>query len=128
MLDLFFGDIYAVLTTVFVLVMLAFIIIVFIKRRSIEKWGRLILVFVLAGTIISALSAARDAFMMENALFALTSAQALICSVTGGLIYLIGLVSIFVRKQSFRRISFQLISVLFIIQVITIEASRITLI
>lgn len=127
MFNLFFGDLFSALTTVFVLGMLVFATISFLKRYRIEKWGRRILVFILVGTAISGLSAMRDAYMTNSALFSVSSIQSEICSLAGGLIFLIGLAAIFIRNQKFRKMSFHLISVFFIVQVITIEASRIAL-
>lgn len=128
MFNLFFGNLSAALTTVAVLIMLALIAVSFIKQKGIDKWGRRILIIVLVGTAISGLSATRDAFMTENAMFAVNSFQSIVCSVAGGLIFLTGIVAIFVKNQTYRKFSFQLISALLIIQVITIEASRIALI
>jgi hypothetical protein len=124
MFNLYFGSVISILTTVFILALLAFIAVSILQRHKISRWGRLILIFILAGTAVSAFSATRDAFMLENALFAPMSIQSLICSIAGGLIFLTGLVSIFVKKQSFRRFSFHLISLLFLAQVISVEFSR----
>ena len=127
MLILYFGSVISILTTVFIFALLTLVAVSIIKRKKISRWGRLILIFILTGTAVSAFSATRDAYMMENSLFAPMSIQSLICSIAGGLIFLTGLVSIFVKKQSFRRFSFHLISLLFLAQVISIEATRVIL-
>jgi hypothetical protein len=124
MLTLFFGDLFSILTTLLVLGLLVFIALTIKNRGTITKWGRLILIFILAGTAVSAFSATRDAYMMEGALFSASSIQSTICSVAGGAIFLTGLISIFVRKQTFRRAVFHLISAFFVVQVLTIEISR----
>jgi hypothetical protein len=110
MFNLYFGSGISILTTVFILALLAFIAVSILQRHKISRWGRLILIFILAGTAVSAFSATRDAFMLENALFAPMSIQSLICSIAGGLIFLTGLVCIFVKRASFRIFSFHLIS------------------
>lgn len=125
MFNMFFGNIFALLTTVLVLILLAFISLTLVRRDEIKKWGRLILIIILAGTAVSGLCATRDAYMTESALFSINSMQSVVCSIAGGLIFLAGVISIFIKNQKFRKISFSLISILFIIQVITIEASRI---
>lgn len=127
MFALYFSDLFAVLTTALILAMFALIAVSLSRHRAIDKWGRLILVFILVGTAISAFSATRDAYMGENALFAANGAQSLVCSIAGGLIYLAGLASLLVRKQAFRKASFCVISALFLVQVITIEASRVAM-
>ena len=125
MIYLFFGDLFSVLTTLFVFGMLAFIILSMLHRHRIEEWGRRILAFIMVGTAVSAFSAMRDGFMAESAVFSASGIQAIVCSILGGLIFLTGIIALFIRNQGFRKFGFQMISVLFLIQVITIEASRI---
>ena len=125
MLKLFFCDLFSVLTTVFILGMVVFIALASMQRHKIKKWGRLILIFILVGTAISGLSAMRDAYMTEDALFSVNSMQSTVCSIIGGLIFLTGFVSIFIRNQKYKKVGFHLVSILFIIQVITIEATRV---
>ncbi|MEL4106343.1 hypothetical protein AAFA46_05805 [Oscillospiraceae bacterium WX1] len=127
MLGLYFGSVVSVITTVLVLAVLAFIVVSVVLGEEKTKWGRRILLLVLAGTALSALSATRDAFMMENALIAPESLQSLVCAVAGGIIYLIGIVSVFIRNQKFRRAGFLIISALLIVQVLTVEITRIAL-
>jgi len=127
MFNLFFGNIFALLTTVLVLILLAFIGLTLVRRNQIKKWGWLILIIILAGTAVSALCAMRDAYMTKSALFSINSMQSVVCSIAGGLIFVAGVISIFIKNQKFRKTYFSIISILFIIQVITIEASRIIL-
>ena len=128
MFNLYFGNLFSILTTALVVIMLVFITISFSTRKRILHWGWRILLFILIGTAISGLSAMRDAYMSETALFAPESMQSLVCSVAGCLIFLIGFVVIFVRKQEFRKTCYFIIAVLFIIQVITVEISRIAMV
>lgn len=127
MLNLFFGDLFAILTTALFVITLALIVFTTINRERIQHWGRRILVLILIGTAISGVSAIRDAYMTETALFAPEGMQSMICSIAGGLIFLTGFVALFVRKQKFRKTGYFIIAVLFIVQVITIEASRIAM-
>lgn len=125
MFKLYFGGIVSGLTTSLVVGMLVFIIIAVKRRGSIEKWGRLIALFIVTGTAISALSATRDAFAAPGALFALDSIQSLACSAAGGAIFLIGIACIFLKKQDIRRACFFIASALLIAQVTVVESSRI---
>ncbi len=127
MFHLFFGDTISVLTTVAVLGTLALIAISFKNSREIKSWGRLILILIIVGTAISGLAAMRDAYMTAQAAFSVSSLQSTICSLAGGLIFLTGLLALFIRNQSFRRFSFHLISIIFLAQVLVIEVSRIVL-
>ena len=127
MLKLFFGDVMSVVTTVFVLALLAFAILALKNRNRITKWGRLILVFILVGTAISAFSATRDAFAMDNAVFAMFSLQSAVCAIAGAAVLLTGLVMLFLKNQGARKVGFMLISALFLVQVLTVEVSRVVL-
>jgi hypothetical protein len=127
MLGLYFGNVVAILTTVFVLALMALVVLSVTQHSQISKWGRRILVFVLVGTAISGLSATRDAYMMENAMFTVSSLQSIMCAIAGGLIFLTGIVSIFIRNQKFRKTGFFLISAFFMMQVLMIEISRVAL-
>ena len=127
MLNLFFGDLFSTLTTVLVLIVLAYATMTVVNQQRIKHWGRRVCILILLGTAISGLSATRDAYMTDVALFAAEGLQSSICSVAGGLIFLTGIIVIFVRKQDFRRNAFFFTTALFVIQVITIEASRIAM-
>jgi hypothetical protein len=125
MFQLFFGDLFSILTAVAVLGMLAIIALTIVNRNKIEKWGWLIFLFIIVGTAISGLAAMRDAYMTAQATFSVSSMQSTLCSLAGGLIFLSGFLALFVKKQTFRRFGFYFISVLFITQVLIIEVSRI---
>ena len=127
MLQLYFGDFAGVVTTVLILGETALIIAALRKPGTIKKWGRLILLFVVIGTAISAFSAMRDAYMMENAVFAANSVQSIVCSAAGVFIALAGVAALIGRNQKFRRIIFYMISAAFVLQVLTVEVTRIAL-
>ena len=125
MLGLYVGDVYAVLTFLFVVGLIVFSFSVMKARVRIGKWGRLVGVFILFGTLVSGLSAMRDKYGAADGLFAMDSMQSTICSLAGGLIFFIGILTLIIKKQSFRKGAFHVVSLLFIVQVLTIEVSRI---
>lgn len=127
MFNLFFGDLFSTLTTILVVSMLIFATTTAMNQQRIKHWGWRILFFVLIGLAISGLSAIRDAYMTDVALFAPEGLQSSICSVAGGLIFLTAFAAIFLRKQEFRKNGFYFIAALFLIQVVTIEVSRIAM-
>ena len=127
MLNLYFGNLFSIITTTLVVGMILFIGVSILNHQKILYWGRRILIFIIVGTGISGVSAIRDAYMTEKALFSPEGLQSTICSLAGSLIFLIGIVSIFVRNQKFRKIAYFVIAALFFIQIITIELSRIAL-
>jgi hypothetical protein len=124
MVNLYFADAVSVVTIALVLAMLVFIVLSFTSGAKVENWGRIIALFIVVGVAVSALSATRDGFAAQNALFGMSSMQALVCSVAGGAVVLTGLVSIFLKKQAARKVCFHIISVLFVTQVLVVEISR----
>ena len=127
MAGLFFADTVSAATTVLVLGLVAYLAVMAVRRRGVQTWGRHILAAIVVGTALSALSATRDAFMTEGALFALTSAQALVCGILGGIIYLLGFSALVVRRQGWRRVAFFLVAGLLTVQMLTVEGTRIAL-
>jgi len=125
MLGLFIGNVYSVLTFLVVVGLVVFAFFVFKARARITKWGRLTFWFILLGTTVSGLSAMRDRYGTVDGLFAMDSMQSNICSIAGGLIFLIGFLSLIIRNQVFRKGGFHVVVSLFMVQVLTIEISRI---
>lgn len=125
MLDVFIGDMYSVLTFLVVVGLFVFAFTVFKARARITKWGRLTGWFILLGTAVSGLSAMRDKYGTVDGLFAMDSMQSTICSIAGGFIFLIGFLTLIIRNQAFRQAGFHVVVSLFVVQVLTIEISRI---
>jgi len=121
MIEFFFNDIFATMTTVLVVTLLAASYKLH-TTPNFPRWGFAILVFILLGTFVSMTAAMRDAYATENAMFAMTSVQSNLCSIAGMLIFLSGVVAVFLRRQ--RKTIFTVISVLFLFQVLVIEGSR----
>jgi len=122
MIEFFFNDIFATMTTVLVVALLATSYKLH-TMQNFRRWGLAILVFILFGTFVSMTAAMRDAYATESAMFAMTSLQSNLCSIAGMLIFLSGVFAIFLRRQ--RKNIFTIIRVLFLFQVIVIEGSRI---
>ena len=127
-MGMYFGSVYAILTTVLVAAMIIFIVLAVRNRERIPKWGKWIALFVAAGTAISAISAMRDNYGAQGALFAMDSVQSLLCSIIGGAVFGTAFVSIFFRKnQAYKRRCFYIMAVLFIANVALVEVSRLML-
>jgi hypothetical protein len=124
MQELYFRDAVSVLTLVLILGMIVMAVLALKNGTKVTKWGRLIALFIVVGTAVSALSATRDAYATSQAVFAMDSLQSTVCSIAGGAIFLAGIVSIFLKKQPARRVCFTVAAALFAIQVLTVEASR----
>ncbi len=128
MINLYFRDIFSMLTILLVLINIIFIVNSILGHQKIKYWGRRILLFVFVGTTISGLAAVRDAYMTEKGIFNPEGMQSNICSISGALIFLLSFISIFIKNQKFRKAAYFVIAILFILQVLTIEMSRIFLI
>jgi hypothetical protein len=124
MFEFLFKDIYASITTFVVIGLMTYSLALFGWFKP-KHWGRSILLFIVFGILVSAISAMRDGYASPQALFSMNSVQALLCSIAGIAILLIGVLTIFIKNQNNRRICFLLISLLFILQVVVIEGSRI---
>ena len=127
MVGLFFRDAVSTITTGLVLALVVFLVWVAAHGRTVTQWGRYILVAVVVGTALSALSATRDAFMAPGALFTLTDVQTLLCAAAGGVIYLLGLTALLVRRQSWRKAVFHSVGVLLVVQIAAVEGTRIAM-
>ena len=125
MLALFFANAISVVTTAVLIAILAFAFTAYFKRASVQKWGRLLLVLILIGTAASATSAVRDSYAAPGALFPMDGAITLLCGVAGGIIYLMGFVCLFWRRQNVRRAGFFIAALLMAVQIVAVEGSRI---
>ncbi len=127
MLHLSWSNPFSVLTLLLIVSLALFIALSWKRRNRITKWGRLIALFIITGMAVSAFCAMRDGYATSSALFAMNSAQSIVCSIAGGVIILSGMLCLFLKKQEHRRFAFFTISMLFAIQVLTIEASRLSI-
>ena len=127
MLTLFFANPVSVVTTAVLIAILMIAILAFRRRTAISKWGSLLLLLILIGTAASETSAMRDSYGMEGALFPMDRMITLLCGVAGGLIYLTGLVCLFLRRQNIRRTGFFIAAALMAAQTAVVEGSRVLL-
>ena len=125
MITLYFGDVISAVTTLLLAAVIVLIALSIKDRKAIGKWGRLIALFIVLGTAISAFSATRDAFAAPGAVFEMMGVQSLVCAIAGGAEYIAAFVSIFLKNQTHKRRCFYILSALFGVQVLTVEGSRI---
>ena len=125
MITMYFGDVISAVTTLLIAAVIVLIALSVYNRNSIEKWGKRIALFLVAATAISAVSATRDAFAAPGAVFELMGVQSLICAIAGVTEYLTAFISIFFKNQINKRRCFYILSTLFVVQVLTVEGSRI---
>ena len=124
---LFFGDWLSGITTSLALGLLVWLGMVITRRGKIRGWGLRLLIAVVWGTALSALSATRDAFMMNGAVFAMPGFQSLLCMGLGIVIYGLGIIAMWVHTQAYRKFAFLLTAALLGVQIATIEMSRVVI-
>lgn len=63
MITLFFGDLWSILSTVLLLVVLLYIIMTSTKHREIEKWGQRTLILAITGLLLCIFVVLRDDYV-----------------------------------------------------------------
>ena len=129
MTTLFLGNPLAIVSTVFLLVVLGIIAYTAAKHRKIEKWGRRTFALAVVGWLLCCLVATRDGLVdtMQGGtgLFSLTSVQISLASIGGLVIAYSAFSSIFVRNQKYRKVMFFVLSGAILFKAALIEVSRI---
>lgn len=141
MLSLYFGNSTAVLALISILIVLVFIGLSIKKRNNIQYWGRRVCILFFLGLFVCCVVATRDQYdksvqaLIQGVaqipgtfpLISATSIQSNVCAIGGGLLALFSFLSIWIKKQSFRKVAFFIMSVIFIGKVFIIEITRIGL-
>ena len=127
MAELFFGDILKGITSGLAVLLLLYLWGTLLYGRRVQAWGRRLVPAVVVGTALSALSATRDGFMAQGALFAPDGFVSLACVIAGVAAYLLAIAALVVRKQGFRKTAFVLTAALLSAQIALVEGARILL-
>lgn len=116
MANLFIVDFYTTITTVMLVGIIVFVVYSFLKREGVDHWGRRTLLTLGWGLFIYITAAIRDSnhlsvqhVVEENTfpgLFTLTSFPSIAGMVLAAIIILAGFVTLFVNKQSVRKVMF----------------------
>ena len=126
MLNLYFGNVPNILSTILFLVFIIYFIKTIKKPDGEKKWKKAVIMTVLMGTAMSALSGIKDSFADKMAVsFEQMNLPLAILCVLGGTAWLIGVVTIFCKKEKINRGLFYILSFIIIIKTIIVEALRI---
>jgi len=129
MFELFFGNSSSILSTVFLTAIAAYIAVVAVQRKRIEKWGRLTLVLAVTGLALCCFVATRDSYVDAlqggTGVFALDSVQIYLAYAGGAVNAFAALSSAFVRNQKYRKAMFFILSASIVFKAVLIEVSRI---
>lgn len=134
-MKLYFGNTVTAVTTIMIVILIAFIALSVCKRDSIQFWGRRCVFLLIYGLVICCFAAARDGLdkTIQNAvdgsceagLFSLVSVPNIIGCI-GALIIIISASAVpFAKNQHTREIWFYLMSGGIAAKILTVEAARI---
>ena len=136
-LNLLFGNILAVISTILVLGVIIFSIITMIKQKEINHWGRRVALLSGLGLLACIFVAIRDNYhlsvmSMTNpnivpGVFAAESIQSTLCSLGGAIIAFCTFSSIFIRRKGYLKTMFFILSATIILKTLVIEISRVAL-
>lgn len=135
MVKLYFGNSVAIITTLLLGVNIGYMIWGYLSRAAIQKWGMIILLFILLHGALWYFANARDLYSdsiiyatdgsVAMGLFCVSSIQSIVFWIASVIIWVLGIVSIF--KPEYRQNIFFVIVVVSIVQIAFIEGSRIWL-
>ena len=125
MLKLYFGNVSTIISTLLALVFAVFFALATAHRINIAHWGILTLVVFLLGLAMSAVSGMKDGMGAAAAVLPNKHWVTIVLSVLGGLCFLVGLLALIRRNQSFWQTSFYLLSSIIILKVLLTETFRI---
>lgn len=135
MVKLYFGNSVAIITTLLLGVNIGYMIWGYLSRAAIQKWGMIILLFILLHGALWYFANVRDLYSdsiiyatdgsVGMGLFSVSSIQSIVFWIASVIIWMLGIVSIF--KPEYRQNIFFVIVVVSIVQIAFIEGSRIWL-
>jgi hypothetical protein len=133
-MNLYFGNLTATMSTLLVLVTLAYIVFTTIKHNEVIYWGRRIAILALIGLVVCCFVAIIDGYHLSvqasfdaaitAGLFTLDSIQSTLCCIGGAVIALSSISSIFVKNQKYRKAMFFILSTVILLKALIIEISR----
>lgn len=135
MFKLYFGNPTAIISTIFLVGNIGYMLWGYLNRASIQKWGWVILFLILLNGVLWYFANVRDHYSnsivyavdgsVEVGLFSVGSIQSIVYWLASCLIWIGGIIAIF--KPQYRKQIFCIISLVALVQIIFIEGSRIWL-
>ena len=126
MLNLYFGNVPSILSTILFLVFVVFFIKTVKKPDGGTKWKKAAIITVLMGTAMSALSGLKDSFAgtMAISFEQMNLPLAILCTL-GGMALLMGVVAVFCKKEKINKGLFYALSLIIVAKTIVVEVLRI---
>ena len=131
MIHFFFGNLWSILSTLFLIAVLVYIILTIKKYKLIDHWGKKIFVLTFIGLLLCIFVVLRDNYVTALqggiGLFTLESLQINLACLGGAIIGFSSLSSIFICNQKYRKIMFFILSGTILFKIGLIEISRIAM-
>ena len=126
MLNLYFGNIPSVISTILFLVFVVFFIITVKKADGGRKWKKAAIITVVMGTAMSAFSGIKDSLgdSMAVSFEQMNLPLAILC-ILGGMTMLMGFVAVFCKKEKINKVLFYAMSFIIVAKTIVVEVLRI---
>ena len=126
MLNLYFGNVPSILSTILFLIFVVFFIKTIKRSDKGRKWKKAAIITVVMGTAMSALSGIKDscADTMAVSFEQMNLPLAILC-VLGGMALLMGIVAIICKKEKINKGIFFALSLIIIAKTIVVEVLRI---
>lgn len=135
MLKLYLGNSITIISTLLLGANIAYMLWGYLGRLTIQKWGMIILLFILLHGALWYFANVRDLYSnsiilatdgsVEMGLFSVSSIQSIVFWAASVIVWLLGIVSIF--KPEYRQHIFYIIAIVSLVQIAFIEGSRIWL-
>ena len=135
MVKLYVGNTVTIISTLLLGLNIGYMLWGYLSRATIQKWGMMILLFILLHGALWYFANVRDLYFnsivyatdgsVEMGLFSVSSIQSIVFWAASVIIWVLGIISIF--KQEYRQNIFFIIAVVSIVQIAFIEGSRIWL-
>lgn len=125
MFKLYFSSVSSIISMVLIIGFAIFFGLVNMRRGSINHWGVLVICIFFLGLSMSFLSGMKDNINTASAVIPANNWAMIILSILGGLAFMVGIATIFVRRQNFWQISFYTLSAVIMIKIAITEGYRI---
>ena len=126
MLNLYFGNVPSILSTILFLIFVVFFITTIKRSDKGRKWKKAAIITVVMGSAMSALSGIKDscADTMAVSFEQMNLPLAILC-ILGGMAILMGIVAVFCKKEKINKVLFYAMSFIIVAKTIVVEVLRV---
>lgn len=125
MFKLYFGSIASIISTLLIIVFVIFFGMIMYRRSTIVHWGILVLIVFFLGLFMSMMSGFKDGMGTSLSLIPTNHWIMITLSILGGLAFIVGIVTVFVRRQDYWQASYYILSSIIIAKILLTEVFRV---